>query len=110
MKVNTSFLIQCDEECTILHTYWNQPVFLFSPYQKKLTELFSPKDAERLLEALHQTLKTREAISCNYDFQLTGISVEISSNGVILTAGTQGVLPLSYVTNVRDPQGQIVWP
>ncbi|WFD00924.1 2'-phosphotransferase [Malassezia yamatoensis] len=39
-----------------------------------------------------------------------GISVEMSSNGVILTAGKQGELPLSYVTNVRDSQGQVVWP
>ncbi|WFD44986.1 2'-phosphotransferase [Malassezia psittaci] len=34
-----------------------------------------------------------------------GISVEMSSNGVILTSGKQGVLPLSYVTS-----GEVVWP
>ncbi len=102
MKVNTSFLIQCDEEFTILHTYWNQPIFLFSPYQKKLTELFNPQDAERLLDSLHQTLKTREAITCNYDFQLTGVPVEIS---LCFIAKGNTVLVFGYEIPVNSEDG-----
>ncbi|WFC95665.1 2'-phosphotransferase [Malassezia brasiliensis] len=39
-----------------------------------------------------------------------GVPFWVSANGVVLTSGREGALPLAYVRVVRDEQGGQVWP
>ena len=39
-----------------------------------------------------------------------GVPFWVSANGVVLTSGREGALPLVYVREVRDEQGVQVWP
>lgn len=39
-----SFLIEIDRDLKLLNIYWNNPIYLISPYQIKLTDIFEKKD------------------------------------------------------------------
>lgn len=72
-----SFLIQCDKELNIINTHWYNPVYLISPFQKKLIDLFTPNEGEIIEESMHFTLNNKQLYNCNKSFTLRSPQVEI---------------------------------
>ena len=58
----TGFLLECDKNGKILNIYWNEPTYIVSPYQKRLTDLFS-EDVKQDLEAM--IVKSKDFLSFN---------------------------------------------
>ena len=60
----TSFLVECDIDSNILYTFWYQPPYLISPYQKMLGDLFSEVQRERVLRTIRETFEQKEMSGC----------------------------------------------
>jgi len=72
-----SFLVQCDKEMNIIHTFWYEPVYLISPYQKKIQEIFLPEEELRMKEMFTEARSTNKPVSCAGSFK-TLIGEEVS--------------------------------
>lgn len=57
--VQTSFLIKCDKNGQIMKIYWYQPVFLISPFQKHLSDLFDESQLNILDRLVGETLMNK---------------------------------------------------
>ena len=48
MAEKISFLMECDRDWNITKTIWYQPVYLISPFEKNLLNIFVDGDREKL--------------------------------------------------------------
>lgn len=48
MAEKISFMIECDRGWNITKTIWYQPVYLISPFEKNLLNIFEDDDREKL--------------------------------------------------------------
>ena len=77
LKSTVSFLVQCDKEMNIIHTFWYEPVYLISPFQKKIQEIFLPEEELRMKEMFAEARSTNKPVSCEGSFK-TLIGEEVS--------------------------------
>ena len=95
----TSFLVECDKDSNILYTFWYQPPFLISPYQKMLGDLFSEAQKERVLRTVREAFAQKEMSACSETFRMISPETEISmcmhaTQGKVLVLGfDQAALP-----------------
>ena len=95
----TSFLVECDSDSKILYTFWYQPPFLISPYQKMLGDLFSEAQRERVLRTVREAFTQKEMYVCSEAFMMISPETEISMcmqamQGKVLVLGfDQAALP-----------------
>ena len=74
----TGFLLECDKNGKILNVYWNEPTYIVSPYQKRLTDLFS-EDVKQDLEAMIVKSKdVSEMLYCSKNLELRSPKRQIS--------------------------------
>ena len=74
----TGFLLECDKNGKILNIYWNEPTYIVSPYQKRLTDLFS-EDVKQDLEAMIVKSKdVSEMLYCSKNLELRSPKRQIS--------------------------------
>lgn len=70
MKDRITFLVLCDSALNIVSCFWQQPLYLFPPYQKDLNSFFD-KDNECILTSkIHQTLENGDVFFCNQSLKL----------------------------------------
>ena len=60
MAEKISFLMECDRNWNITKTIWYQPVYLISPYEKNLLNIFADGDRERLSRLAETALSEDE--------------------------------------------------
>ena len=63
-KKYASFLLQCDEKMNITKTFWYRPVYLISPYQRNLLDLFSDSDKNKVEDVVLKAFTKDEILSC----------------------------------------------
>lgn len=74
----TSFLVQCDQELNIINTFWYQPVFLISPYQKNLKDLFVDGEHGRLSFMALEAKDADEPVACDGQYLMVSPKTKIS--------------------------------
>ena len=74
----TTFLIKCDTQGQIIEVYWHQPVYLISPFQKHLSDLFTESDLTLINEMLHQVLETKDILACQRKLHLRSPQTSVS--------------------------------
>ena len=77
-KNETSFLIQCDQQANILKTFWYQPVFLISPYQKTLADLFTVSDRKRIDQMVKMVFFHEDVFMCEGSFRTASPEADVS--------------------------------
>lgn len=77
-KDYTSFLLQCDRQMNIINAFWYKPVYLISPYQRKLDDIFAEGDKERVNQLVQKAFAQDEILSCGGLFKLTSPETRIS--------------------------------
>ncbi|MEA5018697.1 MAG: GGDEF domain-containing protein [Erysipelotrichaceae bacterium] len=79
MDINAvSFLIKCDKNLNILTTYWYFPAFLFSPYQKNLSDLFAFSTVETIKALVNAAMDKDTALDCNESFAIANMQTKVS--------------------------------
>ncbi len=73
-----SFLLQGDGNLNLLTKYWHDPVFLISPYQRNLKDIFDPKDRDRITELARKAYSDVGTFICDDGFQILSPAVTIS--------------------------------
>lgn len=77
-ELKVSFLLQCDQEYRIIKTFWHQPVYLISPYQKDLMDLFAESDRQSVKMMIQQAGQKPDAEFCIPSCLLVSPKVRIS--------------------------------
>ncbi len=77
-KDYASFLLQCDKQMNIINTFWYKPVYLISPFQRKLDDIFSEGDKERVNQLVLQAFAQDEILSCGGLLKLASPETSIS--------------------------------
>ena len=75
---NTTFLIECDRQSNITNTFWYQPVYLLSPYQKQLGDIFTASHREKVDQTLRQAFSFNGVLACQESFQIASSGAEVS--------------------------------
>lgn len=93
-KEYVSFLLQCDEKMNITNTFWYRPIYLISPYQRNLLDLFSDIDKSKVKDVVLRTFTKDEILSCEGLLNLASPDVDIalcmmSSGDKLLIHGIQ---------------------
>ncbi len=73
-----SFFIQGDQNLNLQTKYWYDPVFLISPYQKNLQDLFDVKDRERITKLGRKVFSEEGAFFCDEGFKISSPAVAIT--------------------------------
>lgn len=74
----TTFLIKCDTDGQIIEVYWHQPVYLISPFQKHLADLFTESDLVLIQELIKQVLETKDVLACQRTLRLRSPQTSVS--------------------------------
>ena len=74
----TTFLIKCDADGRIVEVYWHQPVYLLSPFQKHLADVFAEDDMEQVRERIGAVLETRDVLACERTLRLRSPQTAVS--------------------------------
>jgi len=77
-KEYASFLLQCDEKMNITNTFWYRPVYLISPYQRNLLDLFSDSDKNKVEDVVSKAFTKDEILSCEGLVKLASPDVDIA--------------------------------
>ena len=77
-KKYASFLLQCDEKMNITKTFWYRPVYLISPYQRNLLDLFSDSDKNKVEDVVLKAFTKDEILSCEGLVKLASPDVDIA--------------------------------
>lgn len=59
----TTFLIKCDQKGQIMKVYWYHPVYLISPFQKYLSDLFDESDIDSLNQHIRDAMETKSILT-----------------------------------------------
>ncbi len=87
-----SFLAECDSQAKILYTFWYQPIFLISPYQKMLGDLFCTSQKERIMQMVSDTFAREDEMVCEETLTMISPEVDVSicmlaAHGKVLVLG-----------------------
>lgn len=74
----TTFLIKCDTDGLITEVYWHQPVYLISPFQQHLADLFIESDHGLLNELIRQVLEAEDVLVCQQNLNLRSPQTSVS--------------------------------
>ncbi len=74
----TTFLIKCDTDGLISEVYWHQPVYLLSPFQQHLSDLFTENDLLMLDELIHQAKQVDDVLICQRALRLRSPQTSVS--------------------------------
>ncbi|SHF24875.1 GGDEF domain-containing protein [Alkalibacter saccharofermentans] len=77
-QYDISFFLQGDRNLNLLTKYWYDPVFLISPHQRNLKDIFEPKDRERITELGNKAYDEEGSFICDDGFQIISPTVTIS--------------------------------
>ena len=77
-KEYASFLLQCDEKMNITNTFWYRPVYLISPYQRNLLDLFSDSDKNKVEDVVLKAFTKDEILSFEGLVKLASPDVDIA--------------------------------
>jgi len=75
---DVSFLLEIDRSGLIVDIFWYQPIFLLSPYQNKLVDLFIDSEKERLINLIQNIISNQENKVCIEPFRLINLENDIS--------------------------------
>lgn len=98
---NTAFLIACGQDGSILRPYWCQPVYLLSPYHKKITDLFSTADAPSLNATIRKALNQKELFFCSERLELVCSACRLSV--CMIAAGNSLLIHGFDASVIKDP-------
>jgi len=74
----SSFLVVVDDKFNINMTFWYEPAYLISPYQKSLKDLIDERDWNKLEKRIRQVSMNEEILSCEESFRLSTGESEVS--------------------------------
>ena len=74
----TTFLIKCDTNGQITEVYWHKPVYLISPFQKQLSDLFDESDHRLIYELINKAQETKIVMECQRELTLRSPQVKVS--------------------------------
>ncbi|HSR04206.1 MAG TPA: GGDEF domain-containing protein [Proteiniclasticum sp.] len=74
----SSFLVVVDDKFNINMTFWYEPAYLISPYQKSLKDLIDERDWKKLEKRISQAFMNEEILSCEESFRLSTGESEVS--------------------------------
>ena len=78
MAEKISFLMECDRNWNITKTIWYQPVYLISPYEKNLLNIFADGDRERLSRLAETALSEDEDKIFDVSFRIRMPEVRVA--------------------------------
>jgi len=78
MEKEVSFLLEINRMGLIVDIFWYHPIFLLSPYQKNIVDLFVDSEKERLVNLIQDICLNQENKVCLEHFRLINLEIDIS--------------------------------
>jgi len=74
---NVSFFLQCNRDLKIVKNFWHQPIFLISPLQKNLRQLFVKNNHGRLEDKITKAFLSENRMIWDEPYQIISPKVEV---------------------------------
>ena len=91
-SISTAFILRANKMGQILRVYWHQPIYLVSPFQKNVADLFIPDHEALIKDMLERAFQEKEAMFCQRALTIRSPEAQVSacfmaSNDSVLITG-----------------------